>query len=44
MNQSLKIIARAGTNIVAQKKAEYLEAQEHGMENKDLLTLLSGFF
>jgi hypothetical protein len=39
----LRTIARAGTSIVRQKRTEYLEAQEHGMESKDLLTLLSMF-
>jgi hypothetical protein len=42
-DQSLKTINCAGKKIVSKKKAEYLEAQEHGMENKDLLTLLSKF-
>jgi cytochrome P450 len=43
MNECLKTIAQAGTNIVRQKRTEYLESQEHGMESKDLLTLLSMF-
>lgn len=29
--------------MVRQRRTEYLEAQEHGMESKDLLTLLSMF-
>jgi len=37
----LKTIARVGKTIVERKKAEYIEAQEHGMESKDILTLLS---
>ena len=43
MNDCLKTINRAGTSIIRQKRTEYLEAQEHGMESKDLLTLLSVF-
>jgi len=43
MNECFKTISQAGTNIIRQKRTEYLEAQEHGMESKDLLTLLSMF-
>ena len=43
VNESLKVIARRGKEIVEQRKAEYLQAQEHGMESNDVLTLLSKF-
>lgn len=43
MNECSKTISQAGKNIIRQKRAEYLEAQEHGMESKDLLTLLCMF-
>ncbi|KAF9478728.1 cytochrome P450 [Pholiota conissans] len=39
-NESKKIIAKAGQAIVAEKKRAFQEAQVHGDEEKDLLTLL----
>ncbi|KAF8973810.1 cytochrome P450 [Flammula alnicola] len=39
-NESLRVIARSGKAIVAEKKVAFREAQINGNENKDLLTLL----